>query len=151
METGIKVCEAMTQKPVSISVDTRIDKAAELMAQEHVGSMLVKDAGRIVGIFTEQDVVRKCVAKGLQPWSVKARDVMETNLITVSPDEDVFEALSIMADYNVRHLPVKDKDKGIVGFITGKDILKIQPQLFELLTDRIHLREQEEKVRRFSR
>ena len=151
MRTGVKVCDAMTQKPVTVSPDLRIDKCSELMAENHVGSLLVGENGKVVGIFTEQDVVRKCVAKGLQPWGVKARDIMEKTLVTIGPEEDIFEALRTMADYNIRHLPVMDDDKNFVGFITGKDILKIQPQMFEILTEKIKLREENRKVTRISR
>ena len=145
MLTGVKVCDAMTTKPVTVPSTLRIDKCAQLMAEHHVGSLLVSEGGKVVGIFTEQDVVRKCVALGLQPWSVHAKDVMSFPLITIRPEEDVFEALRMMADHNVRHLAVRDDRDRFVGFITGKDILKIQPQLFELLAERIQLREANRK------
>ena len=151
MLTGVKVGDAMTEKPVTVPSTLRIDKCAQLMAENHVGSLLVGEDGKVVGMFTERDIVRKIVAKGVQPWSVHAKDVMETKLVTIRPDEDVFEALRTMADYNIRHLVVKNADGKFVGFITGKDILKIQPQLFEILSEKIELREMERKRRRFSR
>jgi len=69
---------------------------------------------------------------------------METNLTTTTPDEDIFEALRIMRDYNIRHLPVMHQGK-FVGLVTLKDILKIEPDLYEIMVEKIELREAERK------
>lgn len=144
MKTGYKVCDAMTEKPVTVSPNASLQQCAKLMAQEHVGSLLIKEGNKVVGIITEQDIVRKSVVKNELPSNKKAKDIMETNLMTISPEKDVFDALTAMRDYNIRHLPVMD-DETLVGFVTLKDILKLQPELFELLLDKFELREEERK------
>ncbi|MFQ5475308.1 MAG: cyclic nucleotide-binding/CBS domain-containing protein, partial [Candidatus Nanoarchaeia archaeon] len=106
----------------------------------------VGEDGNIVGLVTEQDIVRKSVASGLNCTRTPLKAVMSTDLHTISPDRDIFEALTLMSEKNVRHVPVTDKKGGLVGYITGKDILKLQPQLFEILVDKIELREQERKL-----
>ena len=97
-----------------------------------------------MGILTEQDFVRKAIAPGLNVSATPVRAIMANTLKTISPEQDIFEALILMRDYNIRHLPVLD-GKQFVGLLTAKDVLKIQPQLFELLVDTIELREAERK------
>lgn len=143
METGYKVGDAMTQKPVMISPTATLKQCADLMAKKHIGSVLVEEKDKIVGVLSEQDIVRKAVAKGTA-GKKKVKDIMEKNLITVSPDKDIFEAIRIMRDYNIRHLPVMHKGK-FVGLVTMKDILKIEPDLFELLVEKFEIREEQKK------
>jgi len=69
---------------------------------------------------------------------------MEKRLITIAPEVDIFDAINMMSEYNIRHLPVMSDNK-MIGFVTLKDILKIEPELFELLVDKFELRETERK------
>jgi CBS domain-containing protein len=144
VSTGYTVADAMTQEPVTISSNKTLREASKIMAKEHVGSLLVKEEDKIIGILTEQDIVRKGVASSGNTALKKVKEVMETNLTTTTPDEDIFEALRIMRDYNIRHLPVIHQGK-FVGLVTLKDILKIEPDLYEIMVERIELREIERK------
>ncbi len=144
VSTGFTVADAMTREPVMISPDKTLREAAKIMAKEHVGSLLVKEADSVIGILTEQDIVRKGVAGTGNTALKKVKEVMETNLTTTTPDEDIFEALRIMRDYNIRHLPVMHEGK-FVGLVTLKDILKIEPDLYEIMVEKIELREAERK------
>ncbi|KYK26162.1 hypothetical protein AYK26_00915 [Euryarchaeota archaeon SM23-78] len=144
MKTGYKVGDAMTKKPVTINEDTTLKKCADIMAGKHVGSLLIEKKGKIVGIVTEQDMVRKGMAKLLDPAKTPIKKIMETEILTVSPKKDIYDALKIMRDHNIRHLPVLDNDK-FVGFLTIKDILKIEPQLFEIIVEKFELREEARK------
>jgi len=144
MKTGYKVCDAMTKKPIVLSPEEDLEKCAKEMLKNHVGAIIVKEDDKAVGIITEQDIVRKVVAKGINPLGVKLREVMEKNLITISPEKDIYDALIIMRDKNIRHLPVVDNNT-MIGLLTLKDILKIQPQLFDLLVEKFELREEERK------
>ena len=144
MKTGYHVGDAMTVNPVVISPLKTLKEASRIMSKEHVGALLIKDKDNITGIITEQDIVRKAVAELKDPEDRKVSDIMETNLVTIAPEEDIFEALRIMAEYNIRHLPVM-KNNNFSGLITMKDILKIEPDLYEILVDKISLREIERK------
>lgn len=146
MKTGIKVCDVMTFKPVTVSPSKSLRECALLMEEHHVGSLLVKEGSKLLGIVTEQDFVRKGVGKLDQPEKHPVRSIMAEGIVRVGPEEDVADALRTMNDYNIRHVPVMDGEK-LVGFITAKDILKIQPHLFETLAESIELREQERKLR----
>jgi len=144
MKTGYKVGDCMTIHPVTVKKETTLKECADLMKDKHVGSLLVDEKGKVVGIVTEQDMVRKGMAALLDPAKTPVEKIMETELMTISPDKDLFEALKQMRDYNIRHLPVLDKGK-FVGFLTIKDILKIQPQLFEIIAEKFELREEARK------
>jgi len=144
MKTGYKVYDCMTTKPISVSSDATLEKCAKAMAQNHVGALVVKDNHQSKGLITEQDIVRKVLARGTNPLTKKVKDFMEKNLITISPSDDIYEALIKMRDSNIRHLPVVDKGK-MVGLLTLKDVLKIEPSLFELLVEKFELREEKRK------
>jgi len=144
MKTGYKVGDAMTIKPIMVDPNTSIVQCSKIMAEHHVGSLLVGEGETVQGIITEQDIVRKVISKDQDAKEAKVEDFMEKRLITVAPDVDVFDALKMMTDANIRHLLVMH-EKRMVGFITLKDILKIQPELFELLVDKIELREIDRK------
>ncbi len=140
VKTGYTVADAMTQEPVVVSPKKTLREAARLMDKEHVGALLVKESDKIIGIITEQDIVRKGVGKTGNTALKKVSEIMETNLVTTAPEEDIFEALRIMRDYNIRHLPVLHEKK-FVGLVTLKDVLKIEPDLYEILVEKIELRE----------
>lgn len=144
MQTGIKVYDAMTEQPIFLSPDDTLEKCAAIMQDKHVGTVIIQEGQEVIGIISDQDIVRKVIAKGKNPIGKKVKDFMETKLITITPDKDIFEAIVMMRDANIRHLPVVDGPK-IMGLLTLKDILKIEPQLFELLIDQINLREEERK------
>src|SRR3989338_708364 len=129
MKTGYKVYDCMTTKPISVSSEASLEECAKVMAANHVGALVVKDDHQSKGLITEQDIVRKIIAKGINPLTKKVKDFMETKLITINSDDDIYNALIKMRDSNIRHLPVVDKGK-MVGLLTLKDILKIEPQLF---------------------
>lgn len=146
MKTGIKVGDAMTFNPVTVPPTATLRECAQVMEKNHVGSLLIKDKDKLVGIVTEQDMVRKGLGKISRPEKAQIKDVMRESIYSVGPEEDIADALQVMNDYNIRHLPVMHKGK-FVGLITGKDILKIQPHLFETLAEKIELREGERKLK----
>ena len=144
IKTGYTVGDAMTMNPITIPGNKTLRDAAKIMSKEHVGSLLVTEEGKIIGIVTERDIVKKAVALLGNPSLKKVKEVMATDLVTTTPEEDIFEAIRIMRDYNFRHLPVKHNGK-IVGLVTLKDILKIEPDLYEIMVEKIQLREEERK------
>ena len=144
MKTGYRVYDCMTTKPISVSSEASLEECAKVMAQNHVGALVIKDDHQSKGLITEQDIVRKVIAKGINPLTKNVKDFMETKLITINSEDDIYNALIKMRDSNIRHLPVVDKGK-MVGLLTLKDILKIEPQLFELLVEKFELREETRK------
>jgi len=144
MKTGYKVSDAMTERPIYVAASCSLLECAKIMSSEHVGSLIIKEVDTLKGVVTEQDIVRKAVALGLDTLKTSVADVMETRLYTISPNDDIYDALVIMKDFNIRQLPVIDGKK-LVGLLTMKDILKIEPQLFDLLVEKFELREESRK------
>ncbi len=144
MKTGYLVADVMTERPVTLTSEDSLIECAKTMKSEHVGAVLVKDDGEIKGIITEQDMVRKAIALEKNPLKLKIEEIMSSDMMTIQGDLDIFEALTKMKNLNIRHLPVMSNKK-FVGLLTLKDILRIEPQLFELMVDKFELRESERK------
>ena len=144
MKTGYMVADVMTERPVTLRPGDSLVDCAKKMKQEHVGAILVKEGSDIKGIITEQDIVRKAIALEKNPLTMKLADLMSVDLKTIEANKDIFEALTKMKNLNIRHLPVTSSGK-FVGLLTLKDILRIEPQLFELMVDKFELRESERK------
>ena len=144
MDSGLRVLDAMTVKPVVATPQTSIRDVAALMDRFGVGSVLVKEGSELLGIVTEADYVRRAVLEGHDTIKTPISKIMTKDIVTVNPGVDVLDALLLMKDADVRHLPVVD-DGRLVGFVTLKDILKIQPHLFENIVDMLELREEHRK------
>ena len=125
------VMEIMTRDPVTAAPDLAVDKAAALMRERGVGSLLVVEAGGALGILTERDIVTKVVAANRSPASVRVQDVMTSPVISVPPHEDVEEAARMMSARRIRRLPVVQDGK-LVGVVTENDILRLVPDLVEI-------------------
>ncbi len=145
MKTGLSVADAMTKKPIQVPKNITVRECARIMRDKDIGSLLVVEEQDLLGIITEEDVVERVVAEGLDPETMCAEDIMTEELITAPPEKDIVDALALMRDHDLRHLPVLSEGQ-LVGFLTAKDILKIEPQLFEILLDSIDLREEERKL-----
>lgn len=135
----------MTNKPVIASKDMILKDAAELLTKEDVNSLLLVENNIPVGIVTDEDIVRKCVAKGFDSKKLRLKDIAIIDLITITPDKDITEALNLMREHDIRQLPVVDK-KQLVGFLTVKSILKIQPELIDIWMEKYELREESRQL-----
>jgi CBS domain-containing protein len=146
VKTGYLVSDCMTIHPITIPGDTSLLDCARLMRDKHIGSVIVLDSGRLVGIITEQELVRRALAEGLDIKTTAVQSIMtlKEDMAITKPGNDIYDAIVVMRDYNTRHLPVLDREK-LVGFLTLKDVLKIQPQLFELISEKYNLREESRK------
>ena len=140
MKTGIKVIDAMTKSPIFIDPDSTIKKCAEKMLKEDVGGIIVKKDNKLYVIVTEKDMVEKAIVKNLNTNKSKVKEIMVKKMITIEPNEDIYDAMVKMQEEDVRRLPVIHK-KELIGLLTEKDILKIEPQLFDLLVEKIRIRE----------
>lgn len=113
----------MVKSLVTIDADKPVIDAARLMKKHKIGSVIVTKDERIVGILTERDMVDRVVSSGLNVKKMKVGSVMSYPIITCSMNASVSEAIQIMENYKVRHLPVVDKKGNIVGIISSKDVV----------------------------
>src|SRR5262245_42686628 len=116
------VGDAMTVKVVTVKPKTSVQEAITRMLEEEIGSVAVCDGPRLVGIFTERDVLR-CAGEGSLFGEVAVEDVMTRRPLTVSPSDDLVGAAQLMADRRIRHLPVCEGEF-LVGMIGIRDVLR---------------------------
>lgn len=100
-----------------------IADAAIALSEHKVGALLVEDDGKIVGILSERDIVCGMAPHGADLQDVAVAELMTSNLIFCSPDDTVNEAMAMMTDRRIRHLPVFDGDE-LVGFISIGDLVR---------------------------
>jgi CBS domain-containing protein len=119
---GTKVRDVMSERPRGVSPDTSVQEVAEVMEHEDVGSVPVLEGDRLTGIVTDRDIAVRAVAKGKDPKGMPVREITTRELVTVGPDEDLSEALKLMATYQVRRIPVVDEDARLVGVVAQADV-----------------------------
>jgi CBS domain-containing protein len=122
--------------------ETFVSKAAKLMANKNVGAVMVVEEERLVGIFTERDIVFRVVAQGLDARTTRLADVMTPAPDTVDPDKPFGYALLVMHERGFRHLPVI-QDSKLIGIVSSRSAM--DPELEEFSSEarrRKHLREQ---------
>ena len=102
--------------------DLTVRQAAQYMTTKEVGAVPVLEKGRLVGIFTERDLLTRVVAYGLDPATTRVGEVMTKELVVAEADEDYEAALEKMKDCNCRHLPVVDQHR-LLGVVSMRDLL----------------------------
>lgn len=117
------VNQVMSKNVLSLDKSTTLQEAAEHMKRLSVGCVIVTENNNPIGIITERDFVTKIAAEG-RPLFTEIKEAMSSPLITIDPEETIWEASELMKEKLIHKLPVKDNDK-IVGIITTSDIVKI--------------------------
>ena len=107
----------------SISPESSVFDALQLMAEKDVGVLLVLQGDELVGIFSERDYARKVILKGKASKDITVKDIMSTKVLYVSPEQTLEECMALMTEKHLRHLPVYD-DKKLVGLISIGDVIK---------------------------
>jgi CBS domain-containing protein len=120
---NIRVKDVMAKEPVMVESERTVKETAMEMDRSGHGCLLVTSGGKIVGIITERDLVRKALTKGGSMTRTKIKNIMSSPLIVVEPDASVEEAAKVMAKHKVRRLPVVGPG-GLAGLITVSDIAK---------------------------
>ncbi len=124
MSTAELVKDIMEEEVQTIDLNTNAKKGAAVMAKKGVGSLVVVDGGRAVGIVTERDLVQKVIADGLDPGKVLVRDIMSTPLVTIQPEAKMSEAAKLMNEYKIRRVVVTRTDGSLAGIVTTGDLAK---------------------------
>jgi len=119
---GKRVKDAMTSNPCTIDADQTVEYAARMLKQENVGLAPIVEGDRLVGTLTDRDIVVRVVVEGRDPKTVKVRDVASKDIVTIDPQQDLDEALRLMASHQVRRLPVVEEDGRVVGVLAQADV-----------------------------
>ena len=133
MDTGIKVGDCMKTALVTIGENASVFEAAKKMADHKIGCVLVEKDGKITGIVTDSDLVRKCLAT--KNVNHKIFEVASKHIVGISPDADLSEAARLMGLKKVRRLAVQ-KGHDVVGIISQSDIIRISPSLYDLIAQK---------------
>ncbi|KQM12173.1 hypothetical protein AOA80_04075 [Methanomassiliicoccales archaeon RumEn M1] len=122
------VKDYMVRKLEVVSPDDSVQSAIELMVENDQGSVIVVDPDdKVVGIFTERDVLRRYLTSQDKFLHLKVSEVMSSPVTTVSTDTPVAEALAIMNRKNIRRLPVVDENNHMIGFVSWMEMFKNLP------------------------
>ena len=119
---GMNVRDAMTARPRSAAPDTPLSQVAQLMDNQDIGAIPILDEDRLVGMITDRDIVVRGVAKEKDLRGMSSREIASGELVTVGPDQDLSDALHLMAQHQVRRLPVVDDENRLVGVVSQADI-----------------------------
>ena len=117
-----RIREIMTSNPTTIEADESITRAARMMRDEDVGIAPIVEADRLVGTVTDRDIAIRVVAEGKDPETTPVREIASKDLVTVDPEQDLDEALRLMAQHQVRRLPVVEEDGRLVGIVAQADV-----------------------------
>ncbi len=117
------VNQIMSKNVLTADKSTSLQEAALNMTKLNIGCVIVTDGTKALGIVTERDFVSKVAAEGL-PLFTEICEVMSSPLITIDPEETIWEASEIMKQKMIHKLPVKENEK-IIGILTTTDIVKI--------------------------
>jgi len=127
---GIKVGDVMARNFISIRPDISVLAAVNLMVKKRVGSLIIQEKGLLKGILTEKDIMW-ALSKKADLSEVKVGDICTRKITTIRPSADIYNAVRTMKKSKYRRLPVVIKKK-VIGMLTLKDILRIEPELFEI-------------------
>jgi CBS domain-containing protein len=114
--------DVMTSNPRSLESGSNAVEAARLMRDEDVGIVPIVEGEKLVGTVTDRDIVTRVVAEGKDPQTVTVGEIASHELVTIDPQQDLDEALRLMARHQVRRLPVVEEDGKLVGIVAQKDV-----------------------------
>ena len=110
--------------PLSVAPDDSVFTALETMAKYDVGALLVMEGTRLAGIFSERDYARKIILQGKSSRETKVREIMTDKVLCAKPELTVDEAMAIMSQKHIRHLPVMTADNQLLGIVSIGDLVK---------------------------
>ena len=123
------------EEVVTASPSTSLTELAKIMEEEDVGSVVIVEENRPRGIVTDRDITIEAVARGEDPTSVTAEDVMSEDLVTVDADSGIFDVIRTMEESNVRRIPAVDSDGDLAGIVAFDDLVILLGRELKLLGD----------------
>jgi CBS domain-containing protein len=120
--------------PVAVSPGDTVLTALRVMAEHGIGAVLVTEGGKLTGIFSERDYARKVVLVGKNSTDTCVRDIMTEKVFYMSPEQSVSEAMAMMSDKHIRHMPILDEQMRVLAVVSQGDLVKekISEQAFQI-------------------
>lgn len=108
---------------IAVGGNTLVFDALKLMAEKNIGSVVVKEDGKYLGLLTERDYARKVILAGKHSENTTAAEIMSTGLPHITPESSIETCMHIMSDHNVRYLPVFDQQDALCGIVSINDVV----------------------------
>jgi CBS domain-containing protein len=108
----------------TVYADNTVQETVLYMAERNIGAVTIVDGERVVGLFSERDLMKRVIAEGRDPKSVSVRDVMTTDLTIATPEDSCEEGISKMRKAKCRHIPVLE-DAKFLGLVSLRDLLEV--------------------------
>jgi CBS domain-containing protein len=140
------VKDIMTVNVVTMPPDATVLEVAKAMTKMDIGSIVIVEKGKPVGIITESDIVRRVTVEQKDAASTNAKEIMSSPLVYVTPGTALTEAMRVMARGGIRRAAVLKKDS-LAGIITSRDLLRWSPELIDILVESLRLKDSENATR----
>ena len=121
---GQSIKDIMTSDPCTIDAGKSVAYAAKMMRDEDVGVAPIVEGDKLIGVLTDRDIATRVVAEGKDPQQTTVREVASKDVVTVDPQQELDEALRLMAQHQVRRLPVVEEDGRLVGVVAQADVAR---------------------------
>ncbi|MBS3052202.1 MAG: CBS domain-containing protein [Candidatus Aenigmarchaeota archaeon] len=139
-KNNILVKDIMTKNPLRIDWQESTQKAAKMMSEHRVGTVIVLKNNKPIGILTDTDLTKRIVALCKDPKKIKVSQIMTTPLIFSSPSDKITDVVFKMKKHRIKRIPIID-NRSLVGVLTTTDIARNVPEMMELLEARLLMRE----------
>lgn len=124
MKTLAQVLGSRARVVITVGPRESVHHALQLMAEHEVGALLAMERGRLIGVISERDCARKVSLCGRLAEATQVQEIMTDRVVCASPQTSVEEAMAIMSEHHVRHLPVLDDYKDVVGVVSMRDLVQ---------------------------
>ena len=128
----LKVRDVMVREVITVDENSTVKEAVDIMNEFQIGSLIVLEKGKAIGIVTERDFLRRVIGEGKDAKNTRVGEIMTTPLVVVEPSADLEEAVKLMFQRKIKKLAVVDAKK-LVGIVTLTDIARFQPQMIKML------------------
>ena len=140
MPTGIKVKDAMITKVITARSNQTTLEASKIMKKEDIGSVIICEGNKPIGIVTREDIINKITAEDKSASKVLLKEIMTKDLVTCPPDCDISEAARLMSKHQYERIPVVFLGK-LIGIISAREIAKVAPAVLEIMTEHLRIEE----------
>ncbi len=137
----LTVSDIMNRNIVYVGPEDSVYKAAKLMKDHGIGSVVVLEKGELKGLVTERDLITRYIAKGdgRRPEDVKVKEIMTPDPVVVKESTEIDEAARLMVEKNIRRLLVVNSSGKLVGIVSSRDIIRIAPHIWFILSEKLRM------------
>jgi CBS domain-containing protein len=128
----LNVEDVMVDEVITVDADATVHEAVRLMNKNEIGCVIVVLKGKPVGIITERDMLKRVLAKSVDPDKIKVSDIMSAPLILGKPKMEIENAVRLMFKTKIKKLPVINRGK-LIGLVTLTDLTRFQPHMIKIL------------------